>query len=164
MSGSDSDSSEGTTTDTQTGELDAAYKLQLAVLDYLLVNGQKDPSLLVCLFLIVSICAKLVVLTDNWMSLLIAVNLKQLVICILLANYCFSQNARSFYIAQWYRDFALQCEKLASKQTQIDPSEIDDLEINAAQHSEAERKKKKLLVSLFLLSLNQWCYTLYTLV
>lgn len=88
MSGSDSDSSEGTTTDTQTGELDAAYKLQLAVLDYLLVNGQKDPSLLVCLFLIVSICAKLVVLTDNWMSLLIAVNLKQLVIGILL-NCCF---------------------------------------------------------------------------
>ena len=155
MSGSDSDSSEGTTTDTQTGELDAAYKLQLAVLDYLLVNGQKDPSLLVCLFLIGSISAKLVVLTDNWMSLLIAVNLKQLGNRYII-KLLFSQNARSFYIAQWYRDFALQCEKLASKQTQIDPSEIDDLEINAAQHSEAERKKKKLLVSLFLLSLSPW--------
>lgn len=47
MNEDDSDSSRGTANNTQTGETDVAHQLQMAVLDYLLVNGQKDPSLLV---------------------------------------------------------------------------------------------------------------------
>lgn len=57
------------------------------------------------------------------------------------------QNARSFYIAQWYRDIVIQCEKLATKQSQIDPTEVQELELVGQSQAEAESKKKKLLVS-----------------
>ena len=55
-------------------------------------------------------------------------------------------NARNFYISQWYRDIVTQVEKLTTKQAQIDPNEVDELERLLDLQAEAERKKNKLLV------------------
>lgn len=47
MNEEDSDTSDETTP-TNKEESDVIHKLQMASLDYLLVNGMKDPALLVC--------------------------------------------------------------------------------------------------------------------
>ncbi|KAF6022867.1 NIPBL [Bugula neritina] len=83
MGNSESSDGEQAAATSNLGEADAVQKFQLALLDYLLVNGQKDPSLL---------------------------------------------NARSFYIAQWHRDLAVQCERYVSKQSALDPSEVDEID------------------------------------
>jgi len=47
MGNSESSDGEQAAATSNLGEADAVQKFQLALLDYLLVNGQKDPSLLV---------------------------------------------------------------------------------------------------------------------
>jgi len=47
MGNSESSDGEQAAAASNLGEADAVQKFQLALLDYLLVNGQKDPSLLV---------------------------------------------------------------------------------------------------------------------